>query len=173
MSRCLVTYYISSLACLALLLSPVATADDWPGWLGPFHNGSSSEKVFGKGKPKLHVAWERKLGRAYSQVSIVDGKAITMYGDGESDWLLAVDAGNGEDLWQYRIDDMFPKVGGAHGGQHASQMYSKNLTTFLDHLLDEGKLVIDREDEITKGTLVSFDGEVVNEMVRSRLEANG
>jgi NAD(P) transhydrogenase subunit alpha len=56
---------------------------------------------------------------------------------------------------------------------HASQMYSKNLTTFLDHLLDEGKLVIDREDEITNGTLVSHDGEVVNEMVRSRLEANG
>lgn len=56
---------------------------------------------------------------------------------------------------------------------HASQMYSKNLTTFLDHLLDEGKLVIDREDEITSGTLVSYQGEVVSEMIRSRLEANG
>jgi len=56
---------------------------------------------------------------------------------------------------------------------HASQMYSKNLTTFLEHLLDEGKLVIDREDEITSGTLVSYEGEVVNEMVLSRLEANG
>ena len=57
--------------------------------------------------------------------------------------------------------------------QHASQMYSKNLTTFLDHLLEEGKFVIDREDEITSGTLVSFEGEVVNETVRSRLEAKG
>ena len=56
---------------------------------------------------------------------------------------------------------------------HASQMYSKNLTSFLDHLLDEGKLVIDREDEITSGTLVSYQGEVVSEMIRSRLEANG
>jgi NAD(P) transhydrogenase subunit alpha len=56
---------------------------------------------------------------------------------------------------------------------HASQMYSKNLTTFLEHLLDEGKLVIDREDEITSGTLVSYEGEVVNKMVLSRLEANG
>ena len=55
---------------------------------------------------------------------------------------------------------------------HASQMYSKNLTTFLDHLLDDGKLVIDREDEITSGTLVSYQGEVVSEMIRSRLEAN-
>ena len=32
---------------------------------------------------------------------------------------------------------------------HASQMYAKNLTTFLDHLIDEGRLVIDREDEIS------------------------
>ena len=56
---------------------------------------------------------------------------------------------------------------------HASQMYSKNLTTFLGHLLDDGKLVIDREDEITSGTLVSYRGEVVSEIIRSRLEANG
>lgn len=56
---------------------------------------------------------------------------------------------------------------------HASQMYSKNVTTFLDHLIDDGKLVIDREDEITSGTLVSYQGEVVSEMIRSRLEANG
>ncbi len=56
---------------------------------------------------------------------------------------------------------------------HASQMYSKNLTTFLDHLLDDGKLVIDLEDEITSGTLVSHQGEVVNEMIRSRLASNG
>jgi len=56
---------------------------------------------------------------------------------------------------------------------HASQMYSKNLTTFLGHLLDDGKLVIDREDEITNSTLVSYQGEVVSEMIRSRLEANG
>lgn len=56
---------------------------------------------------------------------------------------------------------------------HASQMYSKNLTTFLGHLLDDGKLVIDREDEITSGTLVSYQGEVVSEIIRSRLEANG
>ncbi|MCP4036459.1 MAG: Re/Si-specific NAD(P)(+) transhydrogenase subunit alpha [bacterium] len=55
---------------------------------------------------------------------------------------------------------------------HASQMYSKNLTTFLEHLLDDGKLVIDREDEITSGTLVSYQGDVVNEMIRSRLEGN-
>jgi NAD(P) transhydrogenase subunit alpha len=54
---------------------------------------------------------------------------------------------------------------------HASQMYAKNLTTFLGHLVPEGVLVIDREDEITRGTLLCYQGEVVNEMVRTRMSA--
>ena len=58
----------------------------------------------------------------------------------------------------------------AHVPAHASQMFSKNLTTFLDHLIDDGKLVIDTEDEITAGTLTAYQGEVANEMIRQRLE---
>ncbi|MFH1265252.1 MAG: Re/Si-specific NAD(P)(+) transhydrogenase subunit alpha, partial [Planctomycetota bacterium] len=45
---------------------------------------------------------------------------------------------------------------------HASQMYAKNITTFLLHLIDEGQLKIDLEDEITRDTLVTRGGEVVN-----------
>jgi len=53
---------------------------------------------------------------------------------------------------------------------HASQMYAKNLLTFLDHLLDEeNRLIVDRDDEITAGTLVTHGGEIVNDVVRERL----
>ena len=45
---------------------------------------------------------------------------------------------------------------------HASQMYSKNVTTFLLHLVKDGELVIDLDDEITKGTLITRDGAVVH-----------
>jgi NAD(P) transhydrogenase subunit alpha len=48
---------------------------------------------------------------------------------------------------------------------HASQMYSKNVTTFLLHLVKDGELVIDLDDEITKGTLVTRDGAVVHQRV--------
>ena len=44
----------------------------------------------------------------------------------------------------------------------ASQMYSKNIQTFLLHLIKEGQLVIDREDEITRETLVTQGGMVVH-----------
>src|SRR6266581_5537388 len=49
---------------------------------------------------------------------------------------------------------------------HASQMYARNLTAFLLHLVKDGKLRIDVDDEIIRDTLVTRDGEVVNERVR-------
>jgi NAD(P) transhydrogenase subunit alpha len=51
----------------------------------------------------------------------------------------------------------------------ASQMFSKNAVTFLRHLVKDGALHLDLEDEITRGTLVTRDGQVVSEAVRSRL----
>ncbi len=48
---------------------------------------------------------------------------------------------------------------------HASQMYSRNLTAFLLHLLKDGRLNLDPEDEITRATLVTRDGKVVHPLV--------
>ncbi|MGE5646627.1 MAG: NAD(P) transhydrogenase subunit alpha [Acidobacteriota bacterium] len=53
---------------------------------------------------------------------------------------------------------------------HASQMYSRNITTFLAHLLKKGELTIDLADEITRETLVARAGEIVNARVRQALE---
>jgi len=56
---------------------------------------------------------------------------------------------------------------------HASQMYARNLVTFLKHLVNkEGQLVIDRNDEITRETLVSYKGEVVNPRIQALLGVN-
>jgi H+-translocating NAD(P) transhydrogenase subunit alpha len=59
---------------------------------------------------------------------------------------------------------------------HASQMYSKNITTFLAHLLgkDGGKkdaLELDLSDEITRETLLTRDGDVVHARVKDLLGA--
>lgn len=52
---------------------------------------------------------------------------------------------------------------------HASQMYSKNIATFLLHLVKKGELTLDVEDEITKETLLTRDGEIVHPHVRTLL----
>ena len=49
---------------------------------------------------------------------------------------------------------------------HASQMYAKNLSTFLLHLVKDGKLHLNLDDEITRETLVTRGGEIVNARVR-------
>jgi len=49
---------------------------------------------------------------------------------------------------------------------HASQMYSKNLTNFLLHMVKDGKLQLNLEDEITRSTMVTQGGEIVNSRVR-------
>jgi NAD(P) transhydrogenase subunit alpha len=53
---------------------------------------------------------------------------------------------------------------------HASQMYAKNIATFLKYLLDkEGRLALNREDEIVRETLVTHSGDVVHPRVRELL----
>jgi len=54
---------------------------------------------------------------------------------------------------------------------HASQMYSKNIATFLLHLVKKGELTINREDEITRETLLTCDGDVVHPQIRELLGA--
>jgi len=49
---------------------------------------------------------------------------------------------------------------------HASQMYARNLTAFLLHLIKDQKLQLNLNDEIVRETLVTHGGEVVNTRVR-------
>jgi len=49
---------------------------------------------------------------------------------------------------------------------HASQMYARNVTAFLLHLVQDGKLRLNLEDEIIRSTLVTRQGEIVNPRVR-------
>jgi NAD(P) transhydrogenase subunit alpha len=49
---------------------------------------------------------------------------------------------------------------------HASQMYAHNIVAFLLHLTKEQKIEINTDDEITRETLVTQRGEVVNTRVR-------
>jgi NAD(P) transhydrogenase subunit alpha len=52
---------------------------------------------------------------------------------------------------------------------HASQMYARNLTTFLLNLVKDGKLRPASEDDIIRETLLTRDGEIVNPRVREFL----
>ncbi len=52
---------------------------------------------------------------------------------------------------------------------NASQLYSKNITTFLMNMVKDGEITIDVEDEIVAATLVTRGGEIPNETTRERI----
>jgi NAD(P) transhydrogenase subunit alpha len=49
---------------------------------------------------------------------------------------------------------------------HASQMYARNVSAFLLHLVKDGKLRLDAADEIIRDTLLTKGGEIVNARLR-------
>jgi NAD(P) transhydrogenase subunit alpha len=54
---------------------------------------------------------------------------------------------------------------------HASQMYSRTVTNFLAHLLKEGQVQLDVTDELTRGPLVTRQGEIVHEVAKRTVAA--
>jgi len=54
---------------------------------------------------------------------------------------------------------------------HASEMFSRNITTFLMPMIKSGSVKIDTADEIIRETLVTRNGEVINDRVRELLSS--
>ncbi len=54
---------------------------------------------------------------------------------------------------------------------HASEMYAKTVTNYLAHIIKDGKAHLDLEDELTRGPLVTHQGEILHEVITARLAA--
>jgi NAD(P) transhydrogenase subunit alpha len=52
---------------------------------------------------------------------------------------------------------------------HASQMFARNISAFLLHLVKDGAIRRDPDDPILRDTPLTLDGEVVSDPVRDRL----
>ena len=55
-------------------------------------------------------------------------------------------------------------------GNHASELYSKNLQSFLDLLVQEGQIKIDLEDEIINESLVTHGGVIHHPKIKEKIE---
>jgi NAD(P) transhydrogenase subunit alpha len=76
----------------------------------------------------------------------------------------------GEEITQHGVTIVGPVNLPSTVPYHASQMFARNLATFLKHLISkEGALKIDTSDEITAGTLMCQGGEVVHPRLRELL----
>jgi outer membrane protein assembly factor BamB len=84
-----------------LVCAAVAEAGDWPQWLGPNRDGSSSETVAAwKEAPK--VLWRYPVGEGNSSPVIAQGRVFIhdKVKDKDEEELFALDAASGKLLWQ-------------------------------------------------------------------------
>jgi NAD(P) transhydrogenase subunit alpha len=51
---------------------------------------------------------------------------------------------------------------------HASQLYSKNMLSLLNHLIEDGEPKFDFEDEITLKTTITHKGEIISPMLKDK-----
>ncbi|HZM17047.1 MAG TPA: Re/Si-specific NAD(P)(+) transhydrogenase subunit alpha [Candidatus Krumholzibacteria bacterium] len=83
---------------------------------------------------------------------------------------LAAEAGGncaltrpGEDVVVHGVTILGPLNLPATMAGHASQMYSRNISSFLQNMIKDGKLAVDMQDEILRGSCLTHEGRIVAE----------
>ncbi|HYN23066.1 MAG TPA: PQQ-binding-like beta-propeller repeat protein [Thermoanaerobaculia bacterium] len=87
---------------LALLAAGSAAALDWPQFLGVNRDGVSAETDLPRSWPAEgpRVVWKRAIGEGYSGISVVGDRLYTMDSDGTTEYVLALEAGSGKEVWR-------------------------------------------------------------------------
>jgi NAD(P) transhydrogenase subunit alpha len=74
-----------------------------------------------------------------------------------------------ETIVEYGVTIMGPTNLPATVPYHASQMYSRNVTSFLRNMVQDGAIQLNTEDEIVSGTMVTHNGEIAHPTIMDLL----
>ncbi|MCS7045976.1 MAG: PQQ-like beta-propeller repeat protein [Gemmataceae bacterium] len=100
------------------LLTGMSAADDWPQFRGPKRDGHSREIGLLQEWPEkgLPAVWTyRHAGLGFSSFAVVGGKLYTLGTRGADEIVIALDAGNGKELWTAKIGPIFTYQGNQWG----------------------------------------------------------
>lgn len=56
---------------------------------------------------------------------------------------------------------------------HASQLFARNLWNMIEHLSKDGEMLINLEEPITDGSLLTYNGTIRHEPTRTLMEQGG
>lgn len=89
----------------AALQSQAAYAEDWLQWGGPKGDFTVAATGLAEKWPSCgpKQLWKRSLGDGYSAILCKGDRLFTVYRDGESDVVIALDAGTGKTVWENKI----------------------------------------------------------------------
>jgi outer membrane protein assembly factor BamB len=96
------------IAVVLLVCGTAAQAGDWPQWLGPRRDGSTTEKVAAwTDKEPPAVLWRQAVGQGFSSPVVAGGRVFIHAGvkDRDEEEVIALDAASGKLLWK----DSYPR----------------------------------------------------------------
>jgi outer membrane protein assembly factor BamB len=124
----------------SLLVSTLAAAADWPQFLGPERDGSTSEsglieswKQSGRLRERFRVA----VGEGFSSVVASGGRVYSMDTDGSSEYVFALSADDGSLSWRHPLGRSPRDNYGGHGPRTTPTLDADRLFV----LSAEGKLL--------------------------------
>lgn len=105
---------------LVLASAPLA-AGEWRTFRGPRGTGEALDPLPpGDGALGLELVWKRPLGTGYSGISVSGDLLVTAFADTEADFVIALEAETGEELWRYELGAAYPGRDGSYDGPIAT-----------------------------------------------------
>ncbi|MGZ5528655.1 MAG: hypothetical protein ACXWJB_08305, partial [Limisphaerales bacterium] len=92
-----------------IVLAQLASAADWPQWLGPSHDCHAAP-----GSPQINrlpsepkVLWRKSIGGGFSSPVIAAGKVVYFDEDGTNEVAHGIEASTGREIWHASIGDVY------------------------------------------------------------------
>lgn len=77
----------------------------------------------------------------------------------------------GQDVVQHGVMILGPVNLASSLAYHSSQLYARTVANYLHHLLKDGRIQLDLTDELTRGPLVTHQGEIVHDVVKASMKS--
>ncbi len=128
-TRCARTL-LAGVLLVALAPRGLQAQQEWPGFRGA--NGSAVADI-GLEVSTLapEVVWRVEIGSGYSGVAVADGRVLTMVED-EGQFVLALDADTGTELWRRRVAEAYPGHDGSWDGPIATPVVHDGVVVGLE-----------------------------------------
>jgi outer membrane protein assembly factor BamB len=97
----------------SVVLMTLLTA--WPGLWGPLRNGTVAGELQ-TARGEVEVMWRRPVAGGYAEITVVNGRAFTLEMRDGVDYIVAIDAGTGRELWTVRVAPTYRGHGGSDDG---------------------------------------------------------